>query len=74
MFLSIKILPRSLVIKSLGASVRLFFSVITTFSTLYTHITQNLIKETPFNLIAWTFKKEGTFYIACKDRNTFSLP
>ena len=35
------------------------------FSTLYTTLPHNLIKEKLINLIEWTFKREGPLYIAC---------
>ena len=38
------------------------------FSTLYTTLPHNLIKETLINLIEWTFKREGSPYIACNER------
>ena len=38
------------------------------FSTLYTTLTHNLIKEKLINLIEWTFKREGAPYIACNER------
>ena len=38
------------------------------FSTLYTTLPHNLIKEKLINLIEWTFKREGSPYIACNDR------
>ena len=31
----------------------------------------NLIKEKLINLIEWTFKREGSPYIACNERQTF---
>ena len=31
----------------------------------------NLIKEKRINLIEWTFKREGSPYIACNERQTF---
>ena len=37
------------------------------FSTLYTTLSHNLIKEKLINLIEWTFKREGSSYIACND-------
>ena len=36
------------------------------FSTLYTTLPHNLIKEKLINLIEWTFKREGSPYIACE--------
>ena len=38
------------------------------FSTLYTTLPNNLIKEKLINLIEWTFKREGSPYIACNER------
>ena len=37
------------------------------FSTIYTTLPHNLIKEKHINLIEWTFKREGSPYIACND-------
>ena len=41
------------------------------FSTLYTTLPHNLIKEKLINLIEWTFKREGSPYIACNQRQAF---
>ena len=41
------------------------------FSTLYTTLPHNLIKEKLINLIEWTFKREGSPYIACNERHAF---
>ena len=41
------------------------------FSTLYTNLPHNLIKEKLINLIEWTFKREGSPYIACNERQAF---
>ena len=41
------------------------------FSTLYTTLPQNLIKEKLIILIEWTFKREGSSYIACNERQAF---
>ena len=41
------------------------------FSTLYTTLPHNLIKEKLTNLIEWTFKREGSPYIACNERQAF---
>ena len=41
------------------------------FSTLYTTLPHNLIKEKLVNLIEWTFKREGSSYIACNERQAF---
>ena len=41
------------------------------FSTLSTTLPHNLIKEKLINLIVWTFKREGSPYIACNERQAF---
>ena len=41
------------------------------FSTLYTTLPHNFIKEKLINLIEWTFKREGSPYIACNERQAF---
>ena len=41
------------------------------FSTLYTTLPHYLIKENIINLIEWTFKREGSTYIACNERQAF---
>ena len=41
------------------------------FSTLCTTLPHNLIKEKLINLIEWTFKREGSPYIACNERQAF---
>ena len=41
------------------------------FSTLYTTLPHNLIKEKLINLIEWTFKREVSPYIACNERQAF---
>ena len=41
------------------------------FSTLYTTLLHNLIKEKLINLIEWTFKREGSPYKACNERQAF---
>ena len=41
------------------------------FSTLFTTLPHNLIKEKITNLIEWTFKREGSPYIACNERQAF---
>ena len=41
------------------------------FSTLYTNLPHSLIKEKLINLIEWTFKREGSPYIACNERQAF---
>ena len=38
---------------------------------LYTTLPHNLIKEKLINLIEWTFKREGSPYIACNERQAF---
>ena len=38
------------------------------FSTLNTTLPLNLIKEKFINLIEWTFKREGSPYLACNER------
>ncbi|MEW8512930.1 MAG: hypothetical protein AB2608_19005 [Candidatus Thiodiazotropha sp.] len=41
------------------------------FSTLYTTLPHNLIKEKLNDLIEWSFKREGLPYLACNERNAF---
>ena len=41
------------------------------FSTLYTTLPHNLIKDKFIDLIERTFKREGPSYLACTDRNAF---
>ena len=41
------------------------------FTTLYTTLPFNFIKEKLINLIEWTFKREGSPYIACNERQAF---
>ena len=41
------------------------------FSTLYTTLLHNLIKDKLVDLIERTFQREGSLYIACNDRNAF---
>ena len=43
------------------------------FSTLYTTLPHNLIKDKLINLIERTFQREGSHYLACNDRNAFLL-
>ena len=43
------------------------------FSTLYTTLPHNLIKEKLINLIEWTFKREVSLYIACNERQDFFI-
>ena len=40
------------------------------FSTLYTTLPYNLIKDKLINLIERTFQREGHPYLACNDRNS----
>ena len=39
------------------------------FSTPYTTLPHNLIEEKLIHLIEWIFKREGSPYIACKERH-----
>ena len=41
------------------------------FSTLYTTLPHNLIKDKLIDLIERTFQREGSPYLACTDRNAF---
>ena len=41
------------------------------FSTLYTTLPHNLIKDKLVDLIGRTFQREGSLYIACNDKNAF---
>ena len=41
------------------------------FSTLYTTLRHNLIKDKLIDLIERTFNREGSSYLACNNRNTF---
>ena len=41
------------------------------FSTLYTTLSHNLIKEKLTELIEQIFNREGTLYLACNDKNAF---
>ena len=43
------------------------------FSTLYTTLPHNLIKDKFIDLMERTFNREGSTYLACNDRNTFLL-
>ena len=43
------------------------------FSTLYTTLPHNLIKDRLNDLIERTFQREGSPYLACYDRNAFLL-
>ena len=42
------------------------------FSTFYTTLPHNLIKDKLIDLIERTFQREGSPYLACNDRNAFS--
>ena len=41
------------------------------FSTLYTTLPYNLIKDKFIDLIERTFKREGSPYLSCNERNAF---
>ena len=41
------------------------------FSTLYTTLPHNLIKEKLLDFIERTYKKEGKLYLACNDKKAF---
>ena len=41
------------------------------FSTLYTTLSHNLIKEKLIDLIEWTFQRKGSPYLACNERQAF---
>ena len=41
------------------------------FSTLYTTLSHNLIKDKLAELIEQTFNREGSLYLACNDKNAF---
>ena len=41
------------------------------FSTLYTTLSHNLIKDKLIDLIERTFQRESSPYLACNDRNAF---
>ena len=43
------------------------------FSTLYTILPHNLIRDKLIDLIERTFQREGSRYLACNDRNAFLL-
>ena len=66
-FGQLKILVRYLKNLSREDSVRPVLSAYD-FSTLYTILPHNLIKDKLINLIEWTFKREGSHYIACNER------
>ena len=44
------------------------------FSTLYTTLPHNLIKDKLIDLIERTFRREGSSYLACNDRYAFFTP
>ena len=50
---------------------RAFSLSIYDFSTLYTTLPHNLIKEKLNDLIEWTFHREDFLYLACNVRNSF---
>ena len=41
------------------------------FSTFYTTLPHNQIKEKPTELIEQTFNRDGSLYLACNDKNDF---
>ena len=43
------------------------------FSTLYTTLSHNLIKEKTTELIKQPFNREGSLYLDCNDKNAFRL-
>ena len=43
------------------------------FSTLYTTLPHNLIKEKLTELIEQTFNRESSLYLACYDKHAFSI-
>ena len=43
------------------------------FSTLYSTLPHNLIKEKLTELIEQTFNRDGSLYLACNDKNAFLL-
>ena len=43
------------------------------FSTPYTTLPHNLVKDKLIGLIERTFQREGSLYLACNDRNAFLL-
>ena len=43
------------------------------FTTLYTSLHHNLIKDKIVDLTGRTFNREGSPYLACYDRNAFSI-
>ena len=71
-FGQLKVLVRYLINKSREDYVRPVCQLMI-FSTLYTTLLNNLIKEKIINLIEWTFKREGSPYIACNERHCLSF-
>ena len=69
-FVLLKILVRYLINYSRKDSVRPVCHLMI-FSTLYTILPHNLIKENLINLTEWTFKRESSSYIACNERQAF---
>ena len=67
LFAQSKILVRYEISSNLEVSYAQF--VYKRFSTLYTTLTHNLIKDELVDLIERTSQKEGSLYIACNDRN-----
>ena len=67
-FGQLKILVRYLINSSREDSVRPVCQLTYDFSTLYISLPHNLIKEKLTNLTEWTFKREGSPYIACNER------
>ena len=57
------------VLKKLNS--RGFRTALSTFSTLYTRLRHNLIKETLIDFIERTFQRKGAPYLASNDRNAF---
>ena len=70
-FGQLKILVRYLITKLKSRGFRATILSAYDFSTLYTTLPHNLIKEIIMNSIEWTFKREGSPYIACNDRQAF---
>ena len=70
-FGQLKILVRYLINKSSGFRATSLSTY--NFSTLYTTLPHNLIKEKLINLIEWTFKREGSPYIASNEIRLSSL-
>ena len=55
-----------IIYKSLASSLSTY-----NFSTLYTTLPHNLIREKLTALIEQTFNREGSLYLACNDKNAF---